>query len=82
MTNNVLDDFYNKLSEKITELNLENKPQNIFNADETGFMCNPGLQKVFCRKGSKNVLNLNVNNEKEMYSVMVSFNKHKVQYLN
>ncbi|RNA20797.1 tigger transposable element-derived 2-like [Brachionus plicatilis] len=66
LNKSVLSDFYDKLESKIKDLGLENKPSNIFNADESGFICNPGLQKVFSRKGANEVLNLSVNNDKEM----------------
>ena len=53
LTNSVLDDFYEILRKKISELGLENKPQSIFNADETGFMCSPGERKIFVEEGQK-----------------------------
>ena len=50
---------------------MEEKPENIFNVDETGFMCNRGDKQVLCQRGSKRVNSLCSNNEKAMYTVQV-----------
>ncbi|KAJ8942948.1 hypothetical protein NQ314_009861 [Rhamnusium bicolor] len=47
-----LNDFYEKFKNAIEGLDLSNKPQNIFNCDESGFQTDAGIQKILCRKGS------------------------------
>lgn len=56
------------------ELGLENKSQNIFNCDETGFICNIGTKKVYCKRGIKRVNKLCANNDKDMFTVHVCAN--------
>ncbi|KAJ8964226.1 hypothetical protein NQ314_005055 [Rhamnusium bicolor] len=50
----VLKDFHRKLKDTIEHNNLESRPQNIFNCDESGFQTDVGIQKILCRKGSRN----------------------------
>lgn len=40
-----MEDFHSKLKNAIERLGLENKPQNIFNCDESGFQTDAGIQK-------------------------------------
>lgn len=44
-------DFYNKLEEIWNELDLLDKPQCIWNADESGFNNDSGSTKIVCKKG-------------------------------
>lgn len=67
----VVDNFFDLLTRKCEELNLKNKPKNIFNVDETGFMCSPGNKKMFFRRGSSIVEKIGLNNDKTMYTVQV-----------
>lgn len=65
--------FYELVGNKNKELHLENKPQNIFNCDETGFLCHRGSQKVFVRKNECSRI-ITSNNDKQLYPVNVSKN--------
>lgn len=47
----VFRDFYDKLTGIIKSLGLEDKPEAIFNCDETGFNLDPGPTKVASSKG-------------------------------
>lgn len=53
---NVVNDFFMKLSEAFIRLQLNNKPENIFNVDETGFQTDIGNQKMFCKRGVRNLV--------------------------
>ena len=50
--------FYELLGNKIKELRLENKPQNIFNCDETGFLCHRGCKKFLLEETNVHALSL------------------------
>jgi len=45
-------DFYNKVEKCLQELQLLDKPECIWNADETAFNNDPGSTKVVCKKRS------------------------------
>lgn len=66
--------MFSKLQTVIVNLGLENKPQNIFNCDETGFQTDAGSQKVLCRRGSRNPHKLVANVTKALYTVLVCCN--------
>ncbi|RMZ99969.1 Jerky [Brachionus plicatilis] len=70
----VLDHFYDLLERKLKALGLKNKPQNVFNVDETGFLCAPGKKKVFCKRAQSRVANVSFNNDKTMFTVQVCAN--------
>lgn len=42
ITEDVLNHFYELLNNKLNTLQIRNKPSNIFNCDETGFLCAKG----------------------------------------
>jgi hypothetical protein len=63
--------IFNQIDKKLTELKIKNKPSNIFNADESGFMCQKGKKRVFCRRGTT-PYHITSNNDKIMYTVNVS----------
>lgn len=67
----VMRDFAKKLKATIERNNLENKPQNIFNCDETGFQTDVGIQKILCRKGSRNPHKVVGSVTKSTYTVLV-----------
>lgn len=47
----IMNDFYEKLELILEEKQLTDKPQNIWNCDETGFCSDPGSTRVVCEKG-------------------------------
>ena len=63
--------FFDKLSEIFSKLNLQAKPQNIYNVDETGFQTDIGSQKIFCKRGLKNPHKTVSSSTKTMYTVQV-----------
>lgn len=63
--------FYDLLEQTIDRLGLRNKPQNIYNVDETNFASSSPKTRVFARKGASNIHNLTSNNEKLNYTVQV-----------
>jgi hypothetical protein len=67
----VIDDFFTKLSAVFERLNLHNKPQNVFNVDETRFQTDIGSQKVFCQRGIKNPHKTVATATKTTYTVQV-----------
>ncbi|KAI4463183.1 hypothetical protein MML48_4g00006683 [Holotrichia oblita] len=67
----VLQDFYNKLNNSIQRLQLQRKPQNIFNCDETGLQTDCGVQKMLCRKASANPHKVVGSTTKSRYTVLV-----------
>lgn len=66
--------FAIKVSEYFSEHSLEDilsDPSRIFNVDETSFCVNPKLGKVFVKRGTKNVYNLCIDNEKDCYTALI-----------
>jgi hypothetical protein len=73
LTSKSVDDFFKLLADTVEKLGLSDKPQNIFNVDETCFSSEPSRAKVFAQKGASNVNRLTCNNEKLNYTVQVIF---------
>ena len=67
----VINDFFQKLELSIDRLKLRQKPQNIFNVDETGFQTDIGQQKILCRRGFRNPHKTVATSTKTMYTVQV-----------
>ena len=67
----VVNDFFEKLSATLHRLGIAEKPQNIFNVDETGFSTDIGNQKILCRRGIKNPHKTVATSTKTMYTVQV-----------
>lgn len=61
------------LSNKVKELNLEKKPENIYNCDESNFSSAPSRKRVLCAKQANAVNKLTVDNDKQNYTVQVRF---------
>lgn len=53
------------------ELGIEDKPNNIFNCDESGISGEQGVKKVFFRKGCRSPKVITGNNEKQHYTIQV-----------
>ncbi|KAI4455461.1 madf domain transcription factor [Holotrichia oblita] len=73
-THDVMLDFHNKIKELTEKYDLTNKPQNIFNCDETGFQTDAGTQKVLCKRGTRNPTKLVGSVSKGMYTVLMCCN--------
>ena len=69
-----VDHFFDLLEKKLNELEILNSPMNIWNTDETNLQASIGRQRVFCRRGSKNVQILVGDNEKTGYTVLSCVN--------
>jgi hypothetical protein len=54
------------------ELGIRDKPQNIWNVDETCFSTNQGNKKIFVDKSVSNPISLVANREKINYTVQVN----------
>ncbi|KAK9692640.1 hypothetical protein QE152_g35023 [Popillia japonica] len=67
----VLQDFYSKLNNSIKRLQLQRKPQNTFNCDETGLQTDCRVQKILCRKGFANPHKVVGSTTKSTYTVLV-----------
>jgi hypothetical protein len=48
-----LDRWFNHLEKVLTKLNLFDRPQSIYNVDETGFGDDPGRKQVIIKRDSK-----------------------------
>lgn len=68
----IIEHFYETLLSILTKYDLLNKPQNIYNCDETGFQTDAGVQKILCRRGSRNPVKLVGNTTKTMYTVLMA----------
>jgi hypothetical protein len=53
VTPDIVDGWYNVLKEVLTKLNLHDKPQNIFNTDESEFYEEAGRRVVVVKRGTK-----------------------------
>lgn len=69
----VMEDIYNKL-DTIMTFNLKDKPQNIYNCDETGFQTDAGQQKGLCKCGTRNPIKLVGSVTKASYIVLMCCN--------
>lgn len=67
----IMDNFYSILMRLYDECQLHNRPQNIFNCDETGFQTDAGSQKVICRRGSRNPVKVVGSTTKATYTVLM-----------
>jgi transposase-like protein len=67
----IVDHFFDLLNATLTELNLHDKPNRIFNCDETGYSCDPSKRRIFCRRG-EHPYSISSDNEKQHYTVNVS----------
>lgn len=47
----IVNNFFDLLGELIRDLGLENKPEALWNCDETAFNSDPGSTKIVCKKG-------------------------------
>ena len=65
------------LKNVVDKLGLNNKPQNIFNVDETNLSSAAANNRVFARKGSSSVNKIVGNNEKQNYTIQVIKNNLK-----
>ena len=66
----VVTKFFCLLSDTLTRLDLKTKPTNIWNCDESGFQCDPGSQKIICKRGDKRPITILGNGEKNSYTTM------------
>ena len=55
------------LEAKLKELGIMDKPECIYNCDETGFICAHGTKKVLCKRGCQSVHSIANDNEKTMF---------------
>jgi hypothetical protein len=67
-----LDGYYDLLEQKMIELGIMDKPGSIFNADEIGWFGSFDRKKLFARRGERNPHILTSDNEKIMYTTMVT----------
>ncbi len=64
--------FYKKFKDTVDELDISNKPENIFNCDETSFTGCNRPPRVFCSKKLKAAHKTGPNNDKIAYTVQVN----------
>jgi hypothetical protein len=69
INNHSLDQFFEICRKYYDHLELNDKPQNIYNVDETGLSGSQGCTRILCKKGMKNPSRLTGNNEKVMFTV-------------
>jgi hypothetical protein len=53
VTPDIIDGWFNVLKGVLMKLNLMDKPQNIFNTDESGFFSEAGRRVVVVKRGTK-----------------------------
>ena len=66
--------FFGILESKLSELNMLNKPDRIFNADESGLQMNTRGRHVFCEKGKKNIHSIFPKEKGETVTVLACCN--------
>ena len=66
--------LYETYHAKLVELDILDKPENIWNCDETGVQCDGSDEPVFCGKGTT-PHKIAGNNFKEQYTLNVIFKK-------
>lgn len=70
----IIEDFFLKLNETVERLGLQNKPENIYNCDESGFQTDAGQQKILCKRGSRNPHKVVGSTTKATYTILVCCN--------
>ncbi len=80
INNHSLDEFFEICRKYYDHLELNDKPQNIYNVDETGLSGCKGCTRILRKRGMKNPSRLTGNNEKVMFTVTFCCND-AVQYL-
>ena len=73
-TQEVITNFFDLLNNIYQKYGLKEIPQNIWNADESGFSCDPNKSRIICKKGSKYAKKLISSNEKLSYTVHICCN--------
>jgi hypothetical protein len=66
----IVDEFFKKVHDVYTEHNLWDRPENIFNCDESGYQADQGKLRILCDKSLKNAKRLTGNNTKQSYTVL------------
>lgn len=66
--------FNQVLGKAMDDTKLHDKPQNIYNVDETGFMTDPSSEKVLAPKGLKNVYQNTGGSGREQITVCITGN--------
>lgn len=73
MTREVVDKYFDDLEECITKLQLQDKPQQIWNCDETGLQFSPNAAKVIAPKGVRSLV-ARCSPSKEIITTLVCVN--------
>ena len=67
----VVNQWFVMLEKWLVELEITCRPEQIYNADESGFNTDPAaVDKVFCRRGAKNSVRIIGGSGKECYTVL------------
>lgn len=70
----ILTGWFALLEKEIVKADCMNKPENIYNVDETGFITDPAAGKVLSRTGSKNVYQNTGGSGREQITVCITGN--------
>ena len=64
LTPEVAKEFYHILQKKMIKINVLDRPESIFNCDESGYMGSFGRSRCFARRSDRNSFKLSGDNEK------------------
>ncbi|CAF1272071.1 unnamed protein product [Rotaria sp. Silwood1] len=74
VTMSTIDDWFAKLHSVLSKLDLFNKPQQLFNCDESGFRDDPGKKKVVVSRQTKFANKIHTGSGKENTTVLLTIN--------
>jgi DDE superfamily endonuclease len=66
----VVDAWFEVLGNKMSELQLLERPTQIFNCDESGLSTNPGITRILTKRGIKNPVVVIPGSGKEQYTIL------------
>ena len=62
--------LFTVLGDLLDKLGLKKHPKWFINLDESGFVTDPKVEKIFVRQGKKDPVTVNPGSGKEMYTVL------------
>ena len=76
----VVEARFSLLENKLSELDLKDRPSQIFNCDESGLSTNPGMRKIITERGAKNPVEVIPGSGKEQFTILALASASGKQY--
>ena len=66
----VVNAYFTVLEDLLIKLDLKERPDHILNLDESGFVTDPKVERIFVKRGKKDLVTVIPGSGKEMYTVL------------